>query len=281
MLRMSAADALAIPHTGARSLLLTLLGEFVRPHGGSVWTSTIVHGLATVGINERNARQAVARLGEQGIVASERVGRRTRWHLTEAGTYLLDTGAERIYSFGRRADRWDGTWLLVTCAIPESDRTVRNRYRTRLTFEGFGFVSPTIAISPHADRERAADDIVAAFGLEGSAMTFVARSGQITDDAEILATAWDLDDLSERYATFVGEFDDAATARGAPREAVGTTIRLVDAWRRFPFADPELPTDLLPEGWIGGRAQAVFDDARARHANAAADWFVEAESSAA
>jgi DNA-binding transcriptional regulator PaaX len=41
---------------------MTMLGEFVLPFGGTVWTSTIVDGLTASDVSERNVRQAVARL---------------------------------------------------------------------------------------------------------------------------------------------------------------------------------------------------------------------------
>ena len=65
------------PRSGssAKALLLTILGELVLPHGGTVWTQTVVRLLELFDIEERNARQAVARLAEQGIVTNERRGR--------------------------------------------------------------------------------------------------------------------------------------------------------------------------------------------------------------
>lgn len=265
---------------GAKSLLLTLLGEFVFPRGGSVWTSTIVGSLDTVGITERNARQAIARLGDQGIAEAERHGRRTRWHLTDRGTRLLATGSERIYSFGHRADAWDETWLLVICSIPESQRAIRHQFRTQLTFEGFGFIAPTIAVSPHADREKAANDIVADLGLVDTALTFRSASGSMTDDESILRTAWDLDALAGEYAAFLDAFGrkTASTVTGA--DAMGSTLLLVDAWRRFPFVDPELPTALLPERWIGTRAQQLFDERHATSNPAALAWYDGLEAAA-
>src|SRR5215213_1969322 len=47
----------------ARSLLLTVLGEFVHPRGTPVWTATLVAALAELGIEEKSARQAIARPG--------------------------------------------------------------------------------------------------------------------------------------------------------------------------------------------------------------------------
>ena len=36
----------------SRGLLMTLLGEFVLPSGGSAWTQTLLRGLATLGVQE-------------------------------------------------------------------------------------------------------------------------------------------------------------------------------------------------------------------------------------
>jgi phenylacetic acid degradation operon negative regulatory protein len=265
---------------GAKSLLLTLLGEFVYPRGGSVWTSTIVRALETVDITERNARQAIARLGDQGIAEAERHGRRTRWHLTDRGTRLLATGSERIYSFGHRADAWDESWLLVICSIPESQRAIRHQFRTQLTFEGFGFIAPTIAVSAHADREKAANDILIDLGLADTALTFRSASGSMTDDESILQTAWDLDALSAEYSAFIDTFGRDAISAVAGPDAMGSTLLLVDAWRRFPFVDPELPTALLPERWIGTRAQQLFDERHAATNPAALTWYDGLEAAA-
>ena len=272
-------DDLAVRPRGARSLLLTMLGEFVYPAGGTVWTSTIVDGLDTVGISEANARQAVARLGEQGIVHAERLGRRTRWHLTERGNELLATGSERIYSFGPGADRWDQRWLLVTCSIPETQRATRRRFRAELTFAGFGFLTPAIAISPHPDREPLANVVITELGLADTAMTFVASTGSLTPDTGVLTAAWDLDAVAGAYAEFLDEFTAPSTlADGdAPATSFGTVLRLVDAWRRFPFIDPELPSVLLPDGWIGVQAHEVFEHRRADERSLAAAWFDAAE----
>jgi len=271
-------DDITTRHMGATSLLLTMLGEFVFPTGGSVWTSTVVRGLETVGITERNARQAVARLGDQGLVEAHRHGRRTQWHLSDRGARLLAAGTDRIYSFGRRGDDWEGSWLLVICSIPETLRAVRHQFRTQLTFEGFGFLSPTIAVSPHVEREKAANEIVEGLGLADSAVTFVSTTGTLTSDETVLASAWDLEALTRSYRAFMTDFDvPEARPDGDGAEAFGTMLRLVDVWRRFPFVDPELPSSLLPETWIGTAAHELFDRRRAAQRPLALDWYTSLE----
>ena len=39
---------------------------------------------------------------------------------------------------------------------------------------------------------------------------------------------------------------------------------MVQAWRRFPFLDPDLPSELLDHDWPGPRAAAMFHGRHAR-----------------
>jgi len=255
---------------------MTMLGEFVLPSGGSVWTTTMVYGLLALDVSERNARQAIARSGEQGIIRVERRGRLARWHLTEQGTTLLTMGAQRIYGLGAKNDSWDRRWLVVICSVPETQRSTRHQFRNQMRFEGFGFIAPGIAVSPHLDREDASNRILRSLGLDTDAITFTATKGSLTLDADVLASTWELDTLATAYQAFIDESD-----RRAPQtelEALTATVQMVDSWRKFPFVDPELPTQLLPDDWVGGRAQDTFNERRNDWSENAMTWFVASES---
>src|SRR6202522_876460 len=84
----------------ARGLLFTVLGEFVLPAGGSAWTSAFIAVFARLGVEEKAARQALARTAADGWIEPARSGRRTQWQLTSEGTRLLTEGTERIYAVG-------------------------------------------------------------------------------------------------------------------------------------------------------------------------------------
>src|SRR6266700_2773783 len=142
-----------VRHTSARSLLMTVLGEFVLPAGRPVWTWMLVDTLAGFGVTEKSARQALARAAAEGLLVSERVGRRTRWELTPSARRLLSEGARRIYEFGRSERPWDARWLLLLVSVPESKRDLRHRLRTRLSWAGFGSPEAGVWISPHLGRE--------------------------------------------------------------------------------------------------------------------------------
>ena len=239
-------DRVLRPRSGssAKSLLLTVLGEFTLTHGGSVWTSTIVDGLRLIGVSERNARQAIARLSEDGLLDPERHGRRTRWHLTESGTQLLKTGTDRIYGFGATGDEWDERWLVVLASVPEDQRPKRHQLRSRLGFAGFGFIGAGIAVSPHTEREGVANTILRDLDLGDNAIVLLAETGTFVPDAEILRRAWDLDILAERYTRFIDEFGRTASRfhRRAVRRARRAGARMatipVQRSRDPPFAPP-------------------------------------------
>lgn len=262
----------------ATSIVTTMLGEFVLPAGGAVWTATVVDGLAALGFEERNARQALARLGDDGLIRSERHGRRARWCLTDAGTRLLTTGTDRIYSFGRLSEAWDGAWIVVLCPIAESRRRDRHRFRTKMAFAGYGFLTPSTAISPHADREAAANEIIDSLDLRGTAVVFRSTTGTLTRDEDLLVQAWDLVALEHAYRRFVDRLDGLAPATDL--DAFASTIVLVDEWRRFPFIDPELPDGLVPDEWIGIRARELFDRRRTAWRSAAQRWFADRDAEA-
>lgn len=275
---MAELPGLARPRTGSsgRAHLLTVLGEFVLPHGRSMWTSTVITCLSAFDITEPNARQAAARTGEDGILAATRFGRSTNWTLTPRGTSLLTAGARRIYGFGQPSPTWDGRWLVVLAQIPEEKRATKLAVRNQLGFAGFGFPSPGVALSPHADREETARGILAAAELDPPPILFIGRVGSLAPEAEIIRRSWDLESLAQRYDGFLHDF-----GRLRPKGGQATFKALVDlvhSWRQFPFADPEIPSRLLPVKWPGSRAKQVFDDQRASWSPSAHNWYETVES---
>jgi phenylacetic acid degradation operon negative regulatory protein len=240
---------------------MTLLGEFVLPRTGTVWTSVLVRALALFAVEEKSARQALARTAAEGWLTSRRQGRRAHWELTVAGSRLLTQGASRIYSFGRQQDSWDHTWLVLIITVPEAKRELRHRLRTRMSWAGFGALSPGVWIAPQARREAEASQILGDLGLGAAAMSFRASHGSIGSQENIAAQAWDLDSVAARYEEFIGEFAGLLPRSGD--EVMIAQTRLVHEWRRFPFLDPQLPGELLPAQWSGTKAAELF---HARHA---------------
>jgi phenylacetic acid degradation operon negative regulatory protein len=240
----------------ARSLLFTILGEYVLPHDGVAWVGALVRGLELLDVEEKAARQAIARTSADGYIARERVGKRVRCHLTPAGRELLVQGAERIYGFGGAQDDWDGRFVLLVCDESKGGRDAKRRLRTRLAWAGFGQLQPGLWVGAHAEREGEA----AAVLRNVPATSFVARSGEIGDARTIVERAWDIDALAQRYDDFIETFGPRRPGGGD--ETFVALTELVHAWRQFPFLDPALPRDLLPKRWSGDRAHDLFTSRR-------------------
>lgn len=255
----------------ARSYLLTVLGEFALARDESVWTATVLEALGRLGVEERAARQALARSSGEGLLDPQRHGRRVAWTLTDEGRSLLHEGTGRIYGFMREHHGWDGRWLVLTVSIPESQRQLRHRLRTQLTWLGLGSPVSGLWVSPDATKSPAVHRVVRDLGLDQQSFGWVGPASGIGEESRLMSAAWDLEEVEERYLTFLGAFGDRRTDTGA--DAFTAQVEIVQAWRRFPFVDPDLPRELLDHDWPGPRAAALFHDRHARwHRQAQQEW---------
>jgi phenylacetic acid degradation operon negative regulatory protein len=257
----------------ARSLLLTILGEYVLPRSGAVWQETLVGALASVGYSADAARQALSRSARERWLETERHGRRARMFLTESSRKLLQDGAARIYSFGEPWD-WDGRWLIVVLRVPEERRSVRHQLRSRLAWAGLGSLGGGVWLTPHIEREQ---ELALAINEESTAeaKSFIAELSTLGDARRLIAEAWDLDAVREQYVAFIDDFSRARPS--TPEACFRHTTLLVHAWRRFPFLDPDLPARLLPSRWPRARAHALFVNRHQRWQPQARAFFEQLE----
>jgi phenylacetic acid degradation operon negative regulatory protein len=244
----------------ARSLLLTVLGEYVLPRGEPVWQETLVEALATLGYSEQAARQALSRSTREGWLTVERHGRRARMSLSTNTAELLKSGAERIYSFGETW-AWDGRWLVLILRVPEERREVRHQLRAQLAWAGLGSLGGGVWVTPHVERE---PELAHAIQEEpaADATSFTASLAALGSPESVARAGWDLHSVKTHYAEFIEDF-----ARARPKQPAACfrmQTLLVHAWRKFPFLDPDLPAELLPARWPRTRAHDLFVDRHGR-----------------
>src|SRR5581483_4016460 len=142
-------------------------------------------------------------------------------------------------------------------------------------------------LSPHP-MEAEVETLVESLGVRDCVELFAAQHVGFADDRALARRCWDLDALHRRYAAFLAAYEprlEAHRARLARGEAVPDSqcfverFLLIHEYRRFFFLDPELPEELLPDGWLGGRAAEVFQTYHqllAERANAYLDSVFEA-----
>src|SRR5256886_8457456 len=179
-----------------RSIVFDLFGEYIRYDGGEIGLRALVELLAPFGIGDDVVRVLMARLRREGWFESSRVGRQSRYMLTDEGWRLLDTGRERI--FERPPEPWPGQWCLAIHSLPESARASRARLRKTLTWLGFGPLAASAWVSPHARREQVAE----AWKDEpaGRLQLLMARSGGLEGARARAARCWALNALNEGHS---------------------------------------------------------------------------------
>lgn len=265
--RVSIAAREELPLGSARSLLLTVLGEFVMPAGEPVWTAALLYVLEGLGIEQQTARQAIARCTDAGWIVGEKHGRLVRLNLTDTGRKSIEETTRRVLSLSSVPERWDGNCLILVVSVPQGQKAIRKRLYRELTWAGFGNPAPGLWATPHAEREEEMKQIIKDFDLRGS--TFAFRGTTVAaglTDAEIVQRAWDFDGVADRYKRFIEAFSGLEPVDGD--DLLFTYTALVNEWREFPSIDPQLPYDLLPD-WIGRRANEMVLDLREKWASAA------------
>src|SRR6187402_836221 len=81
----------------ARSLIVTVWGDSLVPHGGAVWMASLIRLMAPFGVNERLVRTSVFRLAQDGWLATTSRGRESRYRLTADGARRFHEAHARIY----------------------------------------------------------------------------------------------------------------------------------------------------------------------------------------
>ncbi len=245
----------------ARSLVFDLFGDYLRYRGGAIRLRSLIALMDCFDVPEATVRVVVARLRKEGWLEARRDGRETEYALTEAAWRLLDEGRDRI--FGRATGPWDGQWHMVIYSVPETERALREQLRKRLSWLGFGPLSASVWLSPH-DR---AGQVRASFADQGAIRldSFRARSEGAESDRDMATRCWDLAGLEHDYRELLARHRPrlggyrSGKVRG--REALVERMHLIHDYRMFPFRDPDLPPELLPEGWSGRAAHEVFLEA--------------------
>src|SRR5689334_9450622 len=130
----------------APSLIVTIWGDALAPHGGEVWLAGLIRLLVAFGINERLTRTSVFRLARDGWLEAETHGRQSRYRLTAAGRSRFAAAYRRIYA--APLIDWDGAWDLVVDPPGGGDRP---RLRNELRWEGFGVLAPGVYVRPRRD----------------------------------------------------------------------------------------------------------------------------------
>lgn len=249
-----------------RAAMLTLYGDYVLRRGSEIGIGSLVRLLGNFGLSEQAIRSAVSRMCRSGLLKAKRINRKSYYSLTSEGHTMLTAGAQRI--FQRKQFQWDGNWNMVTYSIPESIREARDRLRLELGWMGYGAISEATWISPY-DLTSEVKNLLHRLNIDEYVHIFSARHQGNTDPKKIVARCWDLGKIHQKYADFLNEYRPKLEAHLkrlhagvtiAPSECFVARFNLIHEYRKLPYFDPDLPSELLPDNWLRPEAAALFDE---------------------
>lgn len=238
----------------AQSLIVTLFGDCVSQHGGSLWLGSLIKLLDLFAINERLTRTSVYRLVQDDWLAVQRIGRRSYYRFTAHGQREYERTAARVYSSTGPA--WDGTWTLAI--LHDVSGAVRETLRTSLGWIGFGQLAPGVFARPSSDRQ-GLTDLIEELDLERHVLVMDAQA-ESASIAELAEGRWHLAELAERYRRFIGDFErllQHPSARFDLQTSFVVRTLLIHEFRRIVLTDPDLPDSLLPRDWPGRAASEL------------------------
>lgn len=267
----------------AGSLLITVFGDAIAPHGGTVWLGSLIRALEPFGVNQRLVRTSVFRLAKDDDpdnkpwLRARQIGRRSYYSLTDSGRARFAAASERIYTEPRH--HWPGTWCLVLLSGVDGPR--REHFRKELKWLGFAPLSASLLAHPAPDLavlEQTLQSIPQndrVLVLEAHALG--ARAEYLR---ELAYDAFAVDALGARYAAFVERFRPVYRAASrsrsiTPEQAFAIRTLLIHEYRKILLRDPLLPDALLPANWAGAAAYQLCRNLYARVAASAERYLIE------
>ena len=244
-----------------QGLTVTLLADYTACTGSWVPSAAIVALLVEAGVSTAGARTAISRLARRGVLDGTRHGRSSSYRLSAPVADLLRAGGTWIASYGADTEPWDGRWTLIAFSLPQQQTRQRYTLRSHLRWWGCAPLYDGLWISPHplpAEAEQRLEEV------NLSALTvFRARDlDMAVSFGRNPIQAWDIAAIAGQYEAFIRHWNEVVPRVHAGKlsgpEAVRARTEVMDAYRRFPPIDPQLPLQLLPAGWLRQPAREVF-----------------------
>jgi phenylacetic acid degradation operon negative regulatory protein len=267
----------ALGRARSQRLLVTLLGDYWQVDRDPIPSAGLVRVLAEFEIAPANARAALSRMTQRGLLDRSKQGRRTSYRPTEQAWHLLQRGARRIFATDDGAE-WDGTWTLIAFSLPIDDGDLRRLLRARLRWLTFWPLYDATWVTPH-DRADAVRDQLTELGINDALVLRTADVDLLPGGKARLEDAWRIGDLARAYEGYLDRYGEVArravAGEVAPEEALVQRTEMVDDWRRLVRDDPDLPNEFIPETFPRAEARAIFLRAYRALAEPAGERFEE------
>ncbi|SHH86037.1 PaaX family transcriptional regulator C-terminal domain-containing protein [Marivita hallyeonensis] len=222
------------------SLLVTMFGDLALAPDARLSGACVNALTAAIGIKPEATRVALHRLRKEGWIESQRVGRQSRYGLTNLGRSETQAARPRVYATGS-----PDTYPVVALDDPS----------TAMVAEDKGLGHTTVRIGPHCvvtlDTARADTDLVLTMTPSDRVPNWVAEKLCPTEVQTASAA------LETRFRSLVDTHELAALT---VLQRTALRVSVVHEWRRLILRVPDFPDHLFSEGWRGPACRGLLHD---------------------
>lgn len=262
------------PEISARTVLVTILGDVVRPVGNSLWLSQLSGLGDPFGFSNRLVRTSLSRLVAEDWVENERIGRQSRYSLTALALRASEEADRRIYHSPSPSGA--DSWVVAVIDPDRVDELKLDAAVRELGWRGFAPIDTHVLVAPGLSANEA-DDLI-----DGLIPAEAVSVGQSTFDGvgALVAAALRVDPFERSaadraYRELADGYEEFLLPGRDPLDGVdayAVRVMLIHDLRRLVLRSAPTPRELLPDPWAGDRAFAVSAELYRQVCETSAAW---------
>ncbi|MGE5417821.1 MAG: PaaX family transcriptional regulator C-terminal domain-containing protein [Acidobacteriota bacterium] len=251
------------------SIIMFIFNVFLVERGiNSIPLKKILHLVQPFNKNETAVRMGLSRAVQNGILRNVRKDNEVHYELTESGVEAVEEWRRVLAEFRHNIDAqvagWSGFWNTVFI----SDSTFNNSDTLALVLDilaehKYGMLSKNLWICPYG-RSSAFAKVLNMKKTESLGVQ-IFESRPLQNNRVLANMVWGTEKLAARYSEFFTELNKEVQALKQEKTAEG----ILPFLHRFGIQlfeiikdDPQLPMEVLPEGWLGLEAARTFNGIR-------------------
>lgn len=219
--------------------------EFASAGYGKGWRAQTKANEALIELNYKTIKRAARYLAQQGLVKTLK----DKFIVPQ----ITEKGRDRVYRIIPKYDKkrvWDGRVYIITYDIPEKRNAQRNLLRGYLRNLGCGMLQHSVWVTAY-NPTKVISDFATEHKLQGSIIvSSLGREGAIGDMrvSDLMESLFKLKKINKKYKKFIVK---AGLGKDPSHSLFFNYLSILKD-------DPQLPFDLLPEGWLGHNAYQAF-----------------------
>jgi len=215
-----------------------------------IWRAYNEASDAMEGIDYKTFYNAFYRLKRKGLIETLKDEAYFKPQITKQGRRRL----QGIISQYKKKRPWDKRLYLVIYDVVEERRELRDDLREMLKKIGCAHLQDSVWLTPY-NPKGILETFVEEKSLHGAIIiSDTGSDGAVGDRSlkELIRDIYDLNDLNDRYKSFLYEFSKTKKDASADTLASHYLSILKD--------DPQLPFELLPTDWRGDEAYELYEE---------------------